>query len=115
MPLRRFVILQHDHPFPHWDLLLESGEVLESWRLLEQPRANSAVAAERIPDHRRLYLEYEGPVSGNRGFVTQWAAGTFEEICAEPGDRRLRLNGWPVAAEAILSSLPDGSWLWEFA
>ena len=29
----------------------------------------------RLKDHRRIYLEYEGPISGDRGFVTRVAAG----------------------------------------
>lgn len=74
---RRFAILTHDHPFFHWDLLLEAGEVAWTWRLLDEPGPNREVQAERIGDHRLLYLDYEGPVSGNRGQVTRWDAGTY--------------------------------------
>lgn len=73
----RFVILTHDWPTPHWDLLLEDGERLLSWRLLQEPAAGT-IPAERITDHRPFYLEYEGPVSGDRGSVLHWDAGTFE-------------------------------------
>ncbi len=73
----RFVILTHDWPNPHWDLLLEDGERLLSWRLLREP-APGMIPAERIADHRPFYLEYEGPVSGDRGSVSRWDAGTFE-------------------------------------
>ncbi len=74
----RFVILEHDWPTPHWDLLLEDGEVLLAWRLLAEPAAQTTVAAERNADHRKLYLDYEGPISGNRGSVTRWDTGEFE-------------------------------------
>src|SRR5207248_11451375 len=58
----RFAILEHDHPHRHWDLLLEAGPVLRSWRLSAPPGAADDLAAEPTPDHRPLYLDYEGPV-----------------------------------------------------
>lgn len=136
----RFAILTHDHPFFHWDLLLEAGETCWTWRLVEGPRAeglgprareeeegrglgdlpetaatvtpsqspggrgepaadsdhppsamshppaNSSTAhcqlptpldIERIANHRLLYLDYEGPVSGGRGHVTRWDWGEY--------------------------------------
>lgn len=72
----RFVILSHDWPTPHFDLLLEADGVLKAWRLLAEPLG--PVAAEPNFDHRLLYLDYEGPVSGNRGTVTRWDTGMFD-------------------------------------
>jgi hypothetical protein len=74
----RFVILEHDHPFRHWDLLLEAGDVALTWRLLRPPLPDEPIAAERLPDHRLMYLDYEGPVSGDRGTVNRVASGTFD-------------------------------------
>lgn len=74
---RRFAILTHDHPFFHWDLLLEVGAVAWTWRLLDEPGPNQEIRSERIGDHRLLYLDYEGPVSGDRGRVALWDAGTY--------------------------------------
>jgi hypothetical protein len=74
----RFAILAHDHPSPHWDLFLEAGPVLRSWRLPVPLCPGSAVPAEPAADHRLPYLDYEGPVSGNRGSVRRIDAGTFE-------------------------------------
>ena len=82
----RFAILTHDHPFFHWDLLLEAGEVAWTWRLLDEPGPDREVRAERIGNHRLLYLDYEGPVSGGRGWVTRWDAGTYR-ILDETHDR----------------------------
>jgi len=75
----RFVILEHDHPYLHWDLLLESGESLDAWRLLERPTLNCWLPAESLPAHRTLYLDYEGPVSNNRGSVIRIQAGRFRK------------------------------------
>lgn len=74
----RFVILEHDWPERHWDLLLEAGEVLRAWRLLAEPGPGRSVPAEPNFDHRSMYLDYEGPLTGGRGRVTRWDAGEFE-------------------------------------
>jgi hypothetical protein len=73
----RFVILAHDWPRPHFDLLLEAGPVLKAWRLLAEPVPDAWVPAEPNADHRLMYLDYEGPVSGGRGEVRRWLAGTY--------------------------------------
>ncbi|HTU18613.1 MAG TPA: DNA polymerase ligase N-terminal domain-containing protein [Gemmataceae bacterium] len=74
----RFVILEHDHPFLHWDLMLEAGSVLRTWRLAALPRCNEAIVATAVFDHRWLYLDYEGPIHGGRGQVVRWESGTYE-------------------------------------
>jgi hypothetical protein len=75
----RFVILIHDHPVLHWDFLLEDGDHCRAWRLLAPPDTTSnVIPAEPLVAHRTRYLDYEGPVSGNRGQVTRWDAGTFQ-------------------------------------
>ncbi|RLS54554.1 MAG: hypothetical protein DWH91_11470 [Planctomycetota bacterium] len=100
----RFAILTHDHPFRHWDLLLESGEVAATWRLREEPGPGKTVPAERIADHRQLYLDYEGPVSGDRGTVTRWDAGTYH--LQEQGIHvwRVILRGQRLCGEAVIRS-----------
>jgi hypothetical protein len=77
---RQFVILRHEMPPEsskpsHWDLMLEGSQLLDTWSLSEEPRVGSTQAAERLPGHRRVYLTYEGPISGNRGSVARWDRG----------------------------------------
>lgn len=72
----RFVVLEHDWPSPHFDLMLEWGGVLRSWRLTNPPSCGEIVG-EAAPDHRLAYLDYEGPVSGGRGSVKRWDAGDY--------------------------------------
>jgi hypothetical protein len=93
----RFVILEHDWPARHWDLLLEAGPVLRAWRLLAEPGAGVAVPAEPNADHRLLYLDYEGPVSGDRGCVSRCDAGTFEWVADEPDRVAVELRGGKLA------------------
>jgi hypothetical protein len=73
----RFVILEHDHPHLHWDLMLETGNVLRTWRLENPPSAYESTKALAIGDHRKAYLDFEGPLSNNRGTVKRWDFGTF--------------------------------------
>ncbi|MEX0718693.1 MAG: DNA polymerase ligase N-terminal domain-containing protein [Planctomycetaceae bacterium] len=91
----RFAILTHDHPFLHWDLLLEQGDVLRAWRLLAEPLSVETIEAEPLPDHRPLYLDYEGPIGGDRGSVTRWDAGTYDIRAETPAAER---HAEPVAS-----------------
>ena len=110
----RYVLLTHDHPFPHWDLLLETGEVCRAWRLLEEPGCNREIAAEPLPDHRRLYLDYEGPVSGNRGSVERWDSGTYSTVSESAAALVVRLNGQRGLGVGQLTSASDGvRWLFQ--
>ncbi len=113
----RFAILTHDHPSLHWDFLLEQGDSCLTWRLLKSPDLPGAIPTEAINDHRLFYLDYEGPVSGNRGEVTQWDAGTFEwlsPIELLPDHCTLRLSGQRTNQIARLVRAADGSLAWFF-
>ena len=77
----RFVILHHLAPTgEHWDLMLERGDVLLAWQLTSRPadRAACPIKCIRVADHRKRYLDYEGPISGGRGIVTRFDRGCFE-------------------------------------
>ena len=51
---RRYAILTHDHPFFHWDLLLERDEVAWTWRLLDDPSGAEAPRTERIGERIKM-------------------------------------------------------------
>ncbi|RCS46087.1 hypothetical protein DTL42_16505 [Bremerella cremea] len=94
----RFVILHHQTPShaakpDHYDLMLEDGEVLKTFTLWQLPDLSGPVAALADFDHRREYLEYEGPVSNDRGHVTQADAGTFAWILREANRIEVQLAG----------------------
>ena len=80
--MARYVILCHEMPpeasrATHWDLMLECGDLLRTWALEQQPAVDHTIAAHALPDHRLMYLDYQGPLSDNRGWVTQWDRGTY--------------------------------------
>jgi hypothetical protein len=79
MSALRYVVLHHTgiDP-PHYDLMFERNphEALATVRCSDWPPTEDTVF-ERIGDHRRSYLDYEGPISGNRGEVARIEAGVF--------------------------------------
>jgi hypothetical protein len=106
----RFVILEHDHPFLHWDFMLEAGDLLRTWRLLEEPGPGRTVRAEPLGDHRKRYLDYEGPVSGNRGNVKRWDFGAFAWQVHTEDRIVVELHGRRLRGSATLQRSTDAEW-----
>jgi hypothetical protein len=77
----RFVLLEHHWNGVHWDLMLEAGDALRTWAIDAPIVPGVALPARALGDHRRLYLDYEGPVSGNRGWVRRVDSGVYEPQC----------------------------------
>ena len=80
----RFVILEHDHPVPHLDIMIERDGKLHTWRGPIELQSGAPFSAEALGDHRLDYLDYEGPVSGGRGSVVRRDAGAFEWVIDAP-------------------------------
>jgi hypothetical protein len=112
---RRFVILEHDHPFLHWDLLLEEESSARTWRLLRKPCLGEPIAAEPLPDHRQMYLDYEGLVSGDRGTVKRFLAGTYELVSEHAGVLAFTLLDNKFAVSVLIRTLKDGRLFASFA
>jgi hypothetical protein len=105
----RFVILEHDHPHLHWDLMLEVGPSLKTWRLPAPPSADPR-AATPMGDHRLAYLDYEGPVSGGRGTVTRWDAGSYQRLPGAEPAWTIELEGTRWRGTATLTPSGAGDW-----
>lgn len=91
---RRFVLLLHETPDgyrerTHWDWMFESENALITWatppllpvleirQRTDPPLESFECPVQRLPDHRIAYLDYEGPVSRNRGSVTRLDSGIY--------------------------------------
>lgn len=74
----RFTISHHtgSKDGDHYDLMLEHGEGLRTWRLVNTAFQAFQIARQ-IKDHRKSYLDFEGEVSGDRGKVKIWDTGTY--------------------------------------
>ena len=96
--MSRFVVLEHELPATaergrHWDLMLEMAGALRTWAVSQPLDTPGALEALELPVHRLAYLDYEGPVSGDRGTVARWDAGTYELLEASNQIVRVRLLG----------------------
>jgi hypothetical protein len=111
----RFVLLRHETPpgysrGSHWDLMFEQAGALRTWALDELPVDDLSVAAEQLADHRLVYLDYEGPVSGNRGEVRREDAGEFEVLEDGPDQFVVFVRGRKLQGRYELLRATDGRW-----
>lgn len=98
----RFVIHEHQKRGDpvHWDLMLEYGETLKTFRLNCAPHdvANKPCLATPIFDHNTRFLTYEGPVQQGLGQVKQVDRGTYQSISMTPQTWTVNLKGEVLAA-----------------
>ncbi len=76
----KYVVLRHDGiDHPHFDLMFETnpGSDLATWRVDEWPITGNSTFTPLRP-HRRAYLQYEGPISADRGQVHRVESGRHE-------------------------------------
>lgn len=112
----RFVILHHQLTnCEHWDLMLEHEGVLLTWQLPSEPTGLGSfpMTAKRIGDHRRAYLEYEGPIGGNRGQVHQVDAGALEWKDITGGRIVVVLLGRQLQGPFLLTHQTKDHWMIE--
>ena len=98
----RFVILEHEYRGIHWDFMLEWGTTLRTWALSQPPVREGEILARSLSDHRLKYLDYEGPVSNDRGKVKRWDQGTFQLIIENENRVVVRSQGAKLLGEATL-------------
>ena len=92
--------------------MIEQADALATWQLALDPlaRPDRPIPAVRLPDHRKAYLTYEGPVSGGRGEVRRVEEGWCE--VTEFGEYRCcgHLQGRRLVGEYELQRDAAGRW-----
>ena len=117
--VRRFVLLEHRWDGLHWDFMLEAESGLRTWAIDEPVALGKVLPARALADHRSIYLDYEGPVSGGRGCVTRVDQGTYF-VREWTADRvRVRITGVQLVGEVLLWRRPldssgPGRMNWKF-
>ena len=88
----RFTLSQHiTGSEPHFDFFLDhpENEKLWTWQIMEMEPLKQVlsgnsnffqVPALRIFDHRKIYLDYEGGISGDRGEIRKNDSGNWDWI-----------------------------------
>jgi hypothetical protein len=106
----RFAIQHHINNNEHYDLMIEIEESDKLFTIKISPRdldlllSNSLIKAERLPGHRKKYLEYEGPVSGGRGSVKIFDSGNCRAVLLEEDRCEFILSGKKLSGEIIASN-----------
>jgi hypothetical protein len=116
----RFVILLHETPAgsvraTHFDLMLEHDGVLWAWALHALPAIGESAAAERLPDHRLAYLDFEGPIAGGRGTVRRVAAGEYDLAEERAGCLVVRVRGAGLQGMLTLAQDADKDQRWRIS
>lgn len=129
----RMVVLLHELPdgSSHFDWMIEGPQripappspedrCLITFRTAVRPDeaaagpAGGTFEAERLADHRRAYLDFEGPLTDNRGHVRRLASGTVEALLNEATIFRLRGRFAPDSPPLIWEARSiGGHWTFE--
>lgn len=113
-PQLPFVIQEHAAPDGvHWDLMLQMGDVLRTWRLAVHPKLIQAntVVAEHIFDHSLRFLTYEGPVQNQTGSVQIVERGTYMLENQAENQLSLYLQGEILKGYYKLTQQNSRNWL----
>jgi len=85
------VVLLHQQPGKpdHYDWLIDQPQLKTEHRLLtfrvtNRPDQQRVFQAEKAPDHRAFYLNYEGPLTDRRGCVTRVLRGEVRDLEVNP-------------------------------
>ena len=111
----RFAVLKHVRQTDiHWDLLLQLPDrpLLATWQIRLDPAVWSsqfqAIPAMAIPDHRLIYLDFQGQIPGDRGHVTRVDGGILNLQRVEENAIRGNLRGHDLNGPLILTRAKSG-------
>src|SRR5258706_9114820 len=93
--------------------MIEHGGVLWTWSLDKLPAVGITGQAQALPDHRLAYLDYEGPLTGNRGSVERVEQGEYELLERSQMRVLIRLVGKTIRGILELHRTEESSDLWQ--
>ena len=114
--VKKFVVQKHSKADDvHWDLMLESGKMLETYRLEVPPEKLSAKKnpAVKIFDHSLKFLTYEGSVNKGKGRVEIADGGTYQLLSDAENRREMQISGKILKGKFVLTRIKNDRW--EFA
>ena len=112
-PILQPTSIQIQSPLPFGGEEGQSEGVIHHRLEMQKNDCGVFLDAEALPDHRLMYLDYEGPVSGNRGNVVQWDRGTFVWITAQEDCVAVLLRGEKASGRLKLVRR-QGDWRLEY-
>jgi hypothetical protein len=109
----KFVIQEHaGSEGVHWDLMLGSAQILETYRLGLPPAdlLRTKATAVKIPDHPPKFLTYEGSVQKGKGSVRIVESGTYQVLSESDKVRQLQLSGKILKGRCALTHIDGDKW-----
>jgi len=73
--------------------MLEDGDHLLTWSLPAAPLVGEQFWALPLAEHRLDYLDYEGPLTGDRGSVTRHDWGSYKKLSDNDQQQVFMLRG----------------------
>lgn len=116
-PAVRFVTLEHlTGQESHFDLMIDAGVTLATWQFVRPPdeTPREGQRCRRLPDHRRIYLDYEGPISGDRGTVRRRDWGTCRTYQADDSTWEVEFAGERLRGRCRLQRTAEAAGAWWF-
>jgi bifunctional non-homologous end joining protein LigD len=110
---KNFVIQEHSSDSGvHWDFMLESGGILQTYRLDKAPSQilHLAVNATKIFDHPLKFLTYQGPVNKGQGSVRIIETGTYKMVHQAHNRIELNLSGKILKGKFTLTHIEGDNW-----
>lgn len=85
--------------------MFESAGALRTWSVDQLPTAGGPPqAATALPLHRIAYLDYEGPVSGDRGTVRRVATGHYQLVTEAAGRTEMMIDSPEMIGRIIFDA-----------
>lgn len=109
----RFVVQEHTAgEGVHWDLMIEQGDALTTFRLAQGPEQAllHPVQVVRIFDHPLRFLTYEGPVQKGAGRVRIVDRGTYHLHQETDETLALDLHGTVLRGRFALAQKEGTTW-----
>ena len=94
----------------HYDLMLESPQMLWTWRFEGFPGSASEQSCQRIQDHDARFLTYEGSLSPGNGSVRIVERGTFDLLSARENEVHFTARGQKVSGACRLLRKGENDW-----
>src|SRR4051812_9265577 len=114
-----FVVLEHfrgtlDRP-DHFDIMFsQPSETLRTWSVRRRPDSPGVLDAFSLPDHRSVYLIYQGPTKRGGGWVRRWTGGLFRPLVQQERCWRMLVESPRLTGLIALEQADDGGWRYTF-
>ncbi|MHC4125645.1 MAG: DNA polymerase ligase N-terminal domain-containing protein, partial [Planctomycetota bacterium] len=110
----KFVIQKHSRSdqTAHWDLMLETGPSLETYRLTLPPEklVGQTCSAVRISDHPLKFLTYQGPVNNAAAQVQIADNGTCKILSSDRKHKTLQFKGNILKGKFTITHITEDQW-----